>query len=94
MSLFGNQKPPTGDANIPIVGQAYQIRDWYPTVLLVCNCQPENKAMMILARGPGQCPLCKQIYTLQGISILPNGAVQFAMAIGTPAPAPSGETVN
>lgn len=76
--------PPAPD--IPIVGQPFTLRDWYPTLLLVCNC--EAKAPLIVSRTPGQCAGCKKLYSVQGMQVTPQGHIQWQIAIGSPTTTP------
>lgn len=78
---------------IPIVGQPFTIKGWFPTVLLVCNC--EGKEPVMLPRGGGaQCPSCKKVFTIQSVQFSPDGNVGFGIGMmqpdGTDATKPQG----
>jgi hypothetical protein len=82
--LESKPKPPLSfrpsPENIPIVGQPFLIKGWYPTVLLVCNC--EAREALMLPRGAAvQCPGCKRLYTIQ--QILAPAGVQFGIGVMT-----------
>jgi hypothetical protein len=69
--------------SIPIIGQPFEIRGWFPTVLLVCNC--DGKHPVMIPRGAAaQCPSCKKLYTIQQIAFTPDGNVNFGIGMMTP----------
>lgn len=69
--------------NLPIVGQPFTIKGWFPTVMLVCNC--EGKEPVMVPRGAAaQCPACKKLYTIQQLAFTPDGNVNFGIGIMTP----------
>ena len=74
--------PPASD--IPIVGQPFTIRDWYPTLLLVCHCKAQ--APVIVSRSAGQCPGCHKRYSIQGLQVSPQGQMTWQIGIGVPTP--------
>lgn len=67
--------PPKG---IPLVGQPFTIKGWFPTVLLTCNCEGKEP-VMIPRGGAAQCPACKNIYTIRQIQA-PAG-VNFGIGV-------------
>jgi hypothetical protein len=83
----GNGHPPAlafapkPSDSIPIVGQPFTIKGWFPTVLLVCNCDAKE-ALMIPRGGGAQCPGCKRIFSIQQI-VAPAG-VTFGIGMMTP----------
>jgi hypothetical protein len=76
------QRPPLSFKpvnDIPIIGQPFTIKGWFPTVLLTCNCaKPE--AVMIPRGGAAACPSCGRIYSIQVV----QGNVQFGIGVMTP----------
>lgn len=72
-----------GPNAIPIVGQPFTIKAWFPTVMLVCNC--EGKQPVMIPRGAAaQCPSCKKLYTIQQLAFTPEGNVNFGIGVMTP----------
>ena len=68
---------------VPIIGQPFTIKSWFPTVMLVCNC--EAKEAVMIPRGSGsQCPGCKKVYTIQQLAFGPDGKVQFGIGVMAP----------
>lgn len=68
---------------IPIIGQPFTVRGWFPTVLLVCNCDA-HEPVMIPRGAAAQCPGCKKLYTIQQLAFTPEGNVNFGIGIMTP----------
>lgn len=71
---------------VPIIGQPFTFRHWWPTVLLNCNCD-EKHALLIQDIGlPVTCPACKRSVMIQGMAIDPHSkqigvqVVQVAVA--------------
>lgn len=79
----GNSGPLTfAKPQIPIIGQPFAIRGWFPTVLLVCNCA--GKEPVMVPRGAAaQCPSCKKLYTIQQIAMTPDGNINFGIGVMT-----------
>lgn len=69
-------KPSTG---IPIIGQPFTIKGWFPTVLLICNCG-KGEAVMVPKGGAAACPACSRVFTIQAV----QGNVQFGIGIMVP----------
>jgi hypothetical protein len=84
MSEHNGQKPPAplrfNGLDIPVVGQPFTIKGWFPTVLLVCNCRGKEPIMIPRGAG-GQCPSCKRVYTIQQIH---TPGIQFGIGILQP----------
>lgn len=65
--------------NISIVGQPFTIKGWFPTVLLVCNCEGKEP-VMVPRGGAAMCPACKKIYSIQAV----RGDVNFGIGVMSP----------
>lgn len=70
-------------AGLPIIGQPFTIKNWFPTVLLVCNCEGKEP-VMVPRGGAAQCPACKKIYSIQQVAMTPDGNVNFGIGVMTP----------
>jgi hypothetical protein len=82
MSPDNGQKPLLFKGpNVPIVGQPFAIRGWFPTVLLQCNCSAAHEAIMIPRGAAGQCPACKKVYAIQQVVMTPDGQITFGIGI-------------
>jgi hypothetical protein len=64
---------------VPIIGQPFTIKSWFPTVLLVCNCG-QHEPIMVPKGGGGVCPSCQRIFSIQVI----QGTVNFGIGIAAP----------
>ena len=51
-------------STIPIVGQPFKLKGWFPTVLITCLCQPHGEPVMLVGTAPGQCPQCQRAYVV------------------------------
>lgn len=92
MGHDNGQKPPLAfnpPGGIPILGQPFVIKGWFPTVLLGCNCGA-HEAVMVPRGGASQCPACKRVFSIQQMVI--TGQVQFG--IGVAAPEDAGDAVK
>jgi len=48
---------------VPILGQAARLVAWFPTAVVVCNCQPHNDPVIVIGTAPMACPKCaKQFF--------------------------------
>lgn len=66
--------------NVPIVGQPYDIKGWFVTIMIECKC--EKPAHFLLAGNIGafaQCPNCKGVVQLAGLEVQPNNDVNFSL---------------
>jgi len=54
-------------AKIPIVGQRVTLKSWFPTAIIVCNCQPHPEPIVLLSGNPGPCPACGSQYLIAKI---------------------------
>lgn len=70
-------------AGVPIIGQPFTIKSWFPTVMLVCNCEGKEP-VMIPRGGAAPCPACKKLYSIQQVQFTPDGGVQFGIGVMTP----------
>lgn len=86
MSENNGHKPPLAfkaPAGVTIIGQPFTIKAWFPTVMLVCNC--EGKEPVMVPRGGGApCPSCRKIYSIQQVQFTEAGGVQFGIGIMAP----------
>lgn len=73
-------KAPSG---IAIIGAPFTIKSWFPTVLLVCNCEGKEP-VMIPRGGAAPCPACKRLYTIQQVVFTPDGNVNFGIGMMSP----------
>lgn len=58
-------------ADIPILGQPCRVLVWYPTAVVLCNCQGgEELAKIIITAGfnnPSSCGVCGKLYMIRTI---------------------------
>lgn len=50
--------------DVPILGQPFEIRAHYPTVILQCKCAPEQVIVIIGVQHPVQCTGCGKAYAI------------------------------
>lgn len=70
-------------AGLPIIGQPFTIKAWFPTVMLVCNCEGKEP-VMVPRGGAAPCPACKKLYSIQQVAMTPDGNVNFGIGVMTP----------
>lgn len=65
--------PFPGNNNIPLVGQPFTFKSWFPTALVVCNCDAKEP-VQIVGSGVHQCPACHRGFMI--------GALQYNAQTG------------
>lgn len=86
----GNGKSPLhfpNAAQVPIVGLPFALEGWLYQILLTCKCATPKPVLIIGLPGvaAGQCPSCKQVYGLHGVTVDPvTGQPQFQIAMVSP----------
>lgn len=60
--------------NIPIVGQAFTLKNWLPVVNIVCNCEAQELVTLAGVGTVAQCSACKRAFTV--------GLIQFNAQTG------------
>lgn len=53
---------------MPTVGAPYELRGWFPTILIVCGCGAKEPIMIVGQKQIGQCKACKRAYQLQSLA--------------------------
>lgn len=54
-------------STIPIVGQAFELKGWFPTVLIVCHCEAKAPVMIVGTKNASFCSGCKRAYQVGGV---------------------------
>lgn len=67
---------------IPIIGQPFQIKGWFSTVLIVCNC-PAKESIVIPQAAAARCPSCGRVFLNQG-PIIQNNSIIHAIGMAVP----------
>ncbi len=55
-------------ADVPIVGQPFQVKGWSSTVLITCQCVPHGEPVMLVGQAPGQCPRCQRAFVVVAVT--------------------------
>ncbi len=65
MSTNGRPVIPFPPANaVPLVGQPFALKGFFPTAVIQCNCEPNGEIITLVANGATGCPRCKKVYTI------------------------------
>lgn len=48
----------------PLVGQQFKMQQWYPTVIITCECAPQPTVVTIIGMGTSECKTCGRKYQL------------------------------
>jgi hypothetical protein len=71
--------------NVPIVGQPYQLKHWFPTVQIVCNCEAKEPLMLVGTTSLTACPACKKAYQIAALTFdRRTNKFEVILAMGTP----------
>ncbi len=70
-------------AKIPIVGQRVTLKHWFPTAVIVCNCQPHPEPIILLSGMPNECPACHANYVIATIHHELNNPSAQSIGIAT-----------
>ena len=68
--MSGNGRAPIAfpPAAIPIVGQPFTLKGWFPTVVIVCNCGEAHEPILLVGEGPQACPACKRTFVIAHVT--------------------------
>lgn len=74
MGSHGHSHPaaPMAGPGVPILGQPFVLKGWFPTIQLVCNCGAHEPVLIVGGPGSaGHCPACKKAFVYQGLQMDP-----------------------
>ncbi len=80
-------------AAVPLVGQPFALRGFFPTAVIQCNCEPNGEIITLVANGHGACPRCRKVFTIGLVQWRQDQPQATQVGIGIvhqPAPAPAG----
>lgn len=65
----GHGQPLAFKEGVPIIGQAFTIKNWFLTVMGVCNCGHPEPVLIAgqFGSGVGQCPACHRIWAIKDL---------------------------
>ena len=58
---------PVKGEGVPIIGQPCNIVSWFPTTVLVCNCEAKQPVTVIGFNNISVCPHCGRGFRLHGV---------------------------
>ena len=83
--INGHKRTAPATADVPIIGQPFEVQGCQVTVLLVCKCDPQRpRALLITNTGAMQCKGCGKAYTVHGLSIGGGKPPQFNIGVIVP----------
>ena len=72
-------------AVVPLVGQPFMVKGWFPTVQIVCACDA-HEPVLCVGVAPSACPACGRVFQVQDIVFhAKTDQMQISLAV---APAP------
>lgn len=81
----GGIQPGVHEQGIPIIGQPFELKNWFLTTLLQCNCEAKAPVLLVGAIGAkAACPACKKIFVLQGFSGEPPAKLTINIGLALP----------
>ena len=75
-----NLQPFASTGKVPIIGQPFVMKGWFPTVHIVCACEAKEPVLLV-GDAVGVCPACHRGFVIQvkklemGIGIVQADAV-------------------
>ncbi len=72
--------PTTG---IPIVGQPFALKSWFPTAVIICHCSEAREPILIVGGAPSVCPACGRGYVIATVTYTHGQAPQIGIGIVT-----------
>lgn len=67
--------------SVPIVGQPFTFKSWFPTVQIVCNCEAKEPVLLI-GNGAHECPACHRHFIVAKVEYdVQTGKLNIGVAI-------------
>lgn len=85
MSVINGQFQHGG--HVPIVGQAFSLKNWLPIVNIVCNCEAQELVTLTGVGTIAQCKACQRAFTIGLIQFnAQTGQSNVGIAVAVPPP--------
>ncbi len=76
--------------NVPIIGQPFTFKAWFPTVSITCGCEAKE-SVLIVGQAIAACAACGRGYKVQQIQFdAATGQMNIALGLVTPQPSLAG----
>lgn len=81
-----HDRPPMLKAGVrpalPIVGQPFEIKGWFLTLMVACRCGANEPCLMAGQIGAvTMCPACRRVFVLKSINVNAGGQVEFQLQL-------------
>jgi hypothetical protein len=83
---------PFPSESVPILGQPVRLIAWFPTAMVVCQCQPGNDPLFIIGVASTECPKCQKQYSIDLIHHERGHLEKQQFGLGVAIPAGGGTT--
>ena len=85
-------KASASQLNVPIIGQPFDLKGWYVSVMLMCRCGANEPTLLVGQFGAAtMCPACKRVFILKSLRTNALGQMEFQLQLRVAEPVPAGD---